>query len=252
VLSYNIQVAIATQRYRQYVMQGWKHLIPHQDRIHNLEAIARLVRDYDLVGLQEVDAGSLRTDFINQTEFLARRGRFPHWLHQTNRRIGNLARHSNGLLARFAPATVEEHKLPGLVPGRGALCVTFGAGSEKLTVITVHLALLRRSRQRQLGYIHELVQTYRHAIVMGDLNVSASDPDFQWFLRVSGMREPPQGLMTFPSWQPRQNLDHILVSGEIEVIRTRVLNFTLSDHLPVSLEMMVPPEVRLERTAQQA
>lgn len=247
LLSYNIQVAIATTRYRQYVIHGWKHLIPHQDRLSNLEAIGRLVREYDIVGLQEVDAGSLRTDFINQTEFLARRGRFPYWLHQTNRRIANLARHSIGMLSRFEPSTVEEHRLPGLVPGRGALCVTFGHGRHQLAVVTVHLALLRRSRQRQLAYLHELAQHYAHTIIMGDLNVPSDDHDFQRFLWASGLREPMPGLKTFPSWQPRQNLDHILVSEGIRAVNSRAINFSLSDHLPICMELVPPRDVGLVR-----
>ena len=55
---------------------------------------------YDVVALQESDAGSLRTGFTNQTEYLARQSCFPYWLDQTNRHLGHFAKHSNGLLIR--------------------------------------------------------------------------------------------------------------------------------------------------------
>ena len=49
-------------------------------------AIAEMLRGYDLVGLQEVDAGSRRSGYINLTEYLANRADFPFWDDRTNRR----------------------------------------------------------------------------------------------------------------------------------------------------------------------
>jgi len=61
LLSFNIQTGITTSRYRQYVTQSWRHVLPFAQRSGNLDTIANLVSDYDLVGLQEVDAGSIRS-----------------------------------------------------------------------------------------------------------------------------------------------------------------------------------------------
>ena len=68
VLSYNIQSGVDTNRYRQYVTQSWKHLLPHKERLLNLNRIAAMIGEYDLVGLQEVDSGSLRSGFVDQTD----------------------------------------------------------------------------------------------------------------------------------------------------------------------------------------
>ncbi|MEK7696756.1 MAG: EEP domain-containing protein, partial [Pseudomonadota bacterium] len=64
LLSYNIQIGIATSRYRQYLTHSWKHVLPSTQRLGNLDRIARLIRSSDVVGLQEVDAGSLRSGYI--------------------------------------------------------------------------------------------------------------------------------------------------------------------------------------------
>ena len=101
VLSYNIQAGIDTRTFRHYLTQSWKHVLPHRERMANLNRIAQLLSQHDLVGLQEVDAGSLRSGFIGQTEYLAHRAGFPYWHQQVNRNIGALAQHSNGLLSRF-------------------------------------------------------------------------------------------------------------------------------------------------------
>jgi endonuclease/exonuclease/phosphatase family metal-dependent hydrolase len=52
-------------------------------------------------------------------------------------------------------------------------------------------------------------------------------------------------LKTFPSWRPRRNLDHILVSEKLRILEARVLNYPLSDHLPLSMRVELPPGVEL-------
>ncbi|MEW7976367.1 MAG: hypothetical protein AB2814_02600 [Candidatus Sedimenticola endophacoides] len=119
LLSYNIQAGVDTRHYRQYLTQSGKQLLPHRKRLLNLNRIAAMVGRYDIVGLQEVDSGSLRSGFVDQTEYLARQAGFPHWHKQINRRLCKLAQHSNGLLSRIRPAEVREYRLPG----RGAICI---------------------------------------------------------------------------------------------------------------------------------
>ena len=101
LLSYNVQAGISTARYRHYVTHSWKHVLPHPQRFNNLDRVARLVSDYDVIGLQEVDAGSLRSGYVNLTQYISERAGLPFWYDQTNRRIGRIARHSTGLLSRF-------------------------------------------------------------------------------------------------------------------------------------------------------
>ncbi|MGD8571922.1 MAG: hypothetical protein PVH98_05635, partial [Gammaproteobacteria bacterium] len=71
LLSYNIQVGIGSVSYRHYVTTAWKHVLPHAQIYDNLQKIARAISGFDIVALQEMDAGSIRSSFINQAEFLA-------------------------------------------------------------------------------------------------------------------------------------------------------------------------------------
>ncbi|TNF17642.1 MAG: EEP domain-containing protein, partial [Pseudomonadales bacterium] len=66
LLSFNVQVGINTQRYHHYLTRGWQHLLPHAGRAGNLQRIGDLLADFDLVALQEVDGGSLRSGYVNQ------------------------------------------------------------------------------------------------------------------------------------------------------------------------------------------
>jgi endonuclease/exonuclease/phosphatase family metal-dependent hydrolase len=243
ILSYNIQAGVDTQHYRHYVTQSWKHVLPHRERLLNLNRIATLLGEYDLVGLQEVDSGSLRSGFVDQTEYLAHRAGFPHWYRQTNRNLGKLAQHSNGLLTRQRPKAINEYKLPGL-PGRGAIFAHFGEEKE-LVVCIMHLALGRRARMRQVRYIGDQLQEHRHAIVMGDLNCSCESREMRTLMDRVGLQEPSCEKSTFPSWRPMRKIDHILVSESLKIENPRVVDYPLSDHLPIGIDVLIPRTINL-------
>jgi endonuclease/exonuclease/phosphatase family metal-dependent hydrolase len=207
--------------------------------MENLDGIARLIPAYDMVGLQEIDTGSLRSGFVNQAKYLAELGGFRHVVDQANRRIGVISQHSNALLSRLQPAAVAEHKLPGL-PGRGVLRVAFDTGADPLQVFVLHLALGRRGRLRQICFLADIIKDFRHVIVMGDLNCRSDSPEMKLLLRSAHLCEPEPGLHTFPSWRPNRQLDHILVSPFIQVEKVAVLTHTFSDHLPIAMHVVVP------------
>src|SRR3972149_889776 len=86
LLSYNIQAGIAANSYRHYLTHSWKHVLPCSKRLDNLSRIATLIGGFDIVGLQEVDGGSLRSGVFHQTEYLAIAGRVPYWEGENNRK----------------------------------------------------------------------------------------------------------------------------------------------------------------------
>lgn len=237
--SYNVQVGIDTNQFRDYVTKGWKHVLPHKQRILNLNGIANMLSMFDMVSLQEVDAGSLRSGFVDMTEYLAYRAGFPYWYHQVNRNIGPLARHSNGFLSRYEPSLVVHHKLPG-GPGRGAMLFEFGRDENALALCNVHLALGKRSRGKQLDFVGELIQGRKNLVLMGDLNTCSDAEDLGQFLEKYDLQEPSGNEATYPSWRPTRKIDHILVSRNLKVVSSRVVDFPLSDHLPICVELQLP------------
>ncbi len=244
LLSYNIQTGLSTSRYSDYVTRSWQHLVPVPSRMQNLDGIARVIADYDIVGLQEVDTGSLRSGFLNQVKYLAERDGFGHVYDQSNRRIGVISQHSNAVLSRLPPSSIEEHRLPGLISGRGALHIRYGRDPDSLNVFILHLALGRRGRLQQIRYLAALIRDYPHAIVMGDLNCRSDSPEMALLLSMAGLCEPSPGLHTFPSWRPTRQLDHILVSPSIQVLDMAALPVQYSDHLPMAMEVRLPEAVR--------
>ena len=245
LLSYNIQVGVATARYHHYLTQSWRHILPHPESFTNLERIARIISDYDLVALQEVDAGSMRSNYVNQVEFLAEKAGFPFWHHQRTRNLGRMAQHSNGLLSRIRAMEITEHRLPGRIPGRGVLQARFGHHDNPLIVLVVHLALGKRTRRRQLEYIAELVREHEHVVLMGDFNCPVHSQEVDLLLTRTHLCQPLDRLNTFPSWRPVRNIDHILTSPSLRIAEVRTLHHAFSDHLPIAVDIRIPEGVQL-------
>lgn len=241
LLSFNIQSGIPTQRYHEYVTGGWRQVIHDPGRPFNLERIGAMLADYDLVGLQEVDAGSLRSGFLNQVAFLAGRAHLPYWYIQRNRRLGRFAQHGNGLLSRASPTDLEDVSLPSAIPGRGAIIAEFAIDDGlPLLVVSVHLSLGFRARRRQLSWLADRFGGRSRLVLMGDMNTSRSVLLERSPLAGCGL-EPALATpgLTYPSWRPRQELDHILVSPDLQVHAAEVLPCVFSDHLPLAVEFSV-------------
>lgn len=241
-LSFNIQVGIGTARYRHYLTKGWKHVLPHQQRHMNLERIAEVVAGYDFVALQEIDTGSLRSNYVNQVQFIADRARFPYWYTQLNRDLGHLAQHGNGLLSRVPPVDMQDHKLPGAIPGRGAIVARLPHGDDSVLVVLLHLSLGERSRRLQLEYVRNLIDGEEHVVLMGDMNSHLPELLFNSPLAETDLRPVGQVLPTYPAWRPLRALDHVLVSPCLAVSDYEVLDCQLSDHRPIAVTLELADE----------
>ncbi|WP_110647850.1 endonuclease/exonuclease/phosphatase family protein [Salinicola peritrichatus] len=245
LLTCNLQVGIHTSAYHHYVTRSWQHLLPHPKRRSRLDVVAGTLAGFDIVGLQEVDGGSFRSNNVNQVEYLAKRSAFDFHFQQLNRNLGQVAQHSNGLLSRLKPNRIDEHRLPGMLPGRGAIHARYGDGPDALHVFVAHLALGQRGRLRQLDYLGEIIRPLRHVVVMGDLNCTPEQlqahPRFCQALDLN----PLKPLLSYPAWQPRRALDHILLSSSLHADKPRVLEALFSDHLPVAVDIHLPTACRV-------
>ncbi len=240
LLSCNILAGASVQGYRQYVTRSWASVLPTRAKQDNLDDLAKVLPQFDVIGLQEADAGSLRSGFRNQTRYLADASGMPYWSHQPNRPMARVAHSANGLISRLEPHEVLDYPLPGRIPGRGVMLVRFGADKTALTVAVAHLSLGPQARLRQLGFIGDLLSEYPHAVMMGDLNSEVESAEMQHLFSRTHLRAPEHPQLTFPSWRPHRAIDHILTSGDIRIERMWTLPEAFSDHLPLAAQVQVP------------
>lgn len=237
LLSLNIQGGLHTSRYRHYLTHAWHHVLPSRSKRVNLERMAVLAGRYDIVVLQEADAGSLRTSHLNQVAYLAGRAGFSHWHAAVTRDLRPFARHCLGCLSRWPLENVKYHALPGWLPGRGALELQIRPdGCESLRLIIVHLALGQRARAQQLHFLADMTGNRMDTILLGDFNCDGGELGAHPGMRAVSLRGV-HSQHTFPSWRPTRSLDHILVTPGVNVVAAAVLDERLSDHLPVTVEI---------------
>lgn len=238
LLSSNIQAGSRTRAYREYVTRSWSHVLPN-GKAANLDDLAKLTSQFDIVGLQESDPGSLRSGFDNQSHVLAELAKFPFHSHQANRRIGRIAGSGNALLSRLEPTEMLDYVLPGRLAGRGVLIATFGTGKQAWQLAVTHLSLGVKSRQLQCNFLADLFSENRRLILMGDFNCEAEAPEMQVLYRRTRLQAPAMKINTFPSWAPTRSLDHVLCAG-FEVSDYSTVVAAGSDHLGVAVSLKDP------------
>jgi endonuclease/exonuclease/phosphatase family metal-dependent hydrolase len=221
------------------------------------ERIARVIARArpDVVALQELDVGRVRTESMDQAHriahHLAMEFHFHPALHLEEERYGD------AILTHLPMRLVKAGALPGL-PGkpqlepRGALWVAVEHGGREIQVLNTHLGLSRRERIAQVEALlgpewlgHP--QCRAPVVFCGDLNALPSSPVCSRLKgRLSDVQElaaghRPRG--TFSSRMPNLRIDHVFVSAGVAATGIEVADSELarvaSDHLPLVAELRI-------------
>jgi endonuclease/exonuclease/phosphatase family metal-dependent hydrolase len=238
IISSNIQAGSITRAYSEYVTRSWSHIF-HAGKQGNLDSLAQTFQGFDLVGLQECDPGSMRSGFSNQSDYLAEKANFPHCSHHATRRISRFAGFGNALLSRLEPSKMEHYTLPSRIPGRGVLLAQFGEGEATWHVAVTHLSLSAKARRIQIAYLAELLSDKKRLILMGDFNCDMLAPEMSRLFQCTGLEIPELVLPTFPSWDAKRPIDHILVGG-LKSFNYQTHVAAGSDHLAIALDIELP------------
>jgi endonuclease/exonuclease/phosphatase family metal-dependent hydrolase len=207
----------------------------------DLDRVAELIRNAqpDLIALQEVDRGTVRSGGVDQLAQLERLT----GLHGAFGKTMDFQDGSYGVavLSRARIEDVESHPLPGAPDRepRTALSVTVHV-AEGLPVrfISTHLDQGRdiESRSSQARFLAaQLADDDQPAILAGDFNSTADNEVMQllgpaW----TGMFNAPEPIG--PQGVPRRRVDHVLVrpAGRWQPLEAGVIDDRLaSDHRPV-------------------
>jgi endonuclease/exonuclease/phosphatase family metal-dependent hydrolase len=209
----------------------------------------------DVVALQELDAGRVRSLGMDQAHLIARylemEFHFHPAMHLEEERYGD------AILTHLPQRLVKAGPLPGLadkphLEPRGALWVAIDLHGSEVQILSTHLGLNPRER---VGQIEALLgsdwlahpQCRAPVILCGDFNALPSSPVCR---RLSGTLKDAQiqaqhhrPRATFSSRMPSMRIDHIFISPGLEVTGIEVPNSELarvaSDHLPLLAEIRI-------------
>ncbi|MDH3421012.1 MAG: endonuclease/exonuclease/phosphatase family protein, partial [Gammaproteobacteria bacterium] len=171
LLLYNIRYGIGLGRAMHLPLPGAGYLLGNRG---NLQRIIDFIKaqDPDIVGLVEVDSGSIRSRRINQAQTIAEAlGHYSAYqckygTGSFNSRLPIMRKQGNAFLA--APH-VHGERFHYFDKGVKRLIIELEL--DDCAVFLVHLSLKYRHRQAQLHHLHDLVvASNKPVIVAGDFN----------------------------------------------------------------------------------
>jgi endonuclease/exonuclease/phosphatase family metal-dependent hydrolase len=238
---YNIRYATGTGVAFHLPLPGAGYLRSNRRVLTGITEFLRAEKP-DVVGLIEVDTGSIRSGMVNQAEYIARQlGHFSTYeckygTQSLNQFVPIVRKQANAFLS--APHVTGE-RFHYFDTGIKRLIIELEL--DQVCVFLVHLSLKYRHRQYQLRYLHDLLsKATKPVIVAGDFNAFWGNHEIYLFMHAAGLRSANLlELPSFPARVPRVELDFVLVSSEIEVTDFRVPDVRYSDHRPLICDFNV-------------
>lgn len=238
---YNIRYATGTGPAFHLPVPGAGYLRSNRQVLERICTFLRSL-DPDIVGLIEIDTGSLRTGMINQAQFIA-----DHLGHYSIYQC----KYGEDSLTQLVPIVRKQGNAFLAAPRvHGERFHYFDAGIKRLiieleldevAVFLVHLSLKFRHRHYQLRHLHQLIrQQAKPVIVAGDFNTFWGDHEIYLFMQAAGLRSANvKGTPSYPSRWPRKELDFVLYGQGIEPLGFDVPAVQLSDHLPLVFDFEI-------------
>jgi len=241
LLLYNIRYGVGNGSSSPVPFPGARYLFAEAAELNRIiEFIG--AQDPDIVGLIEVDTGSMRSGRVNQAEVIAESlGAYSCYGSKygetsVNQRLPIVRKQANAFLAS---PRVHGERFHYFDTGIKRLIIELEL--DDVAIFLVHLSIKYRHRQMQLRHLHELVEhSKKPVIVAGDFNTFWGTDEIYLFMKASGLRNAnTQGLPSYPTRSPRLELDFILCTEEIEITDFSIMNMPFSDHLPLICDFEV-------------
>lgn len=246
LLLYNIRYATGTGAAFHLPLPGAGYLRSNPQVLSQITEFI-MAQDPDVVGLVEVDTGSIRTGMVNQADFIARSlGHYStfeckYGVSSVNKLVPIVRKQANAFLS--APR-VRGERFHYFDTGIKRLIIELEL--DDVAIFLVHLSLKYRHRQYQLRSLYDLIRkTPKPVIVAGDFNTYWGEHEIYLFMQAAGLTSANvHGLPSYPSYSPRKELDFILHSAQIEVNRFEIPDVRFSDHLPLICDFTIHAPVR--------
>ncbi len=242
LLLYNIRYAVGGGASMHMPLPGAGYLLGNQSVLPDITKFIKSV-DPDVVGLIEVDTGSIRSRKVNQAEKIAAdlgmntSYETKYGSKSLNKILPIIRKQGNAFLAA---SRVHGEKFHYFDTGIKRLIIELEM--REFAIFLVHLSLKYRHRHVQLRKLYDLVNaTDKPVIVAGDFNTFWGEDEIYLFKKAAGLTSANcDSIATYPSRAPRKELDFILYQPGIEVTAFEVPQVKFSDHHPLVCDFEIP------------
>jgi len=235
LLLYNIRYAVGGGVSMHMPLPGAGYVLGNQSVLPDITQFIKSM-DPDIVGLIEVDTGSIRSRKVNQAEKIAAdlgmntSYETKYGSRSLNKILPIIRKQGNAFLAA---SRVHGEKFHYFDTGIKRLIIELEM--RQFAIFLVHLSLKYRHRHIQLRKLYDLIiDTEKPVIVAGDFNTFWGGDEIYLFAKAAGLTSANvDGIPTYPSRSPRKELDFILYQQGIEVTAFEVPQVKFSDHHPL-------------------
>ncbi len=241
LLLYNIRYGVGNGTASPVPLPGVRYLFAEAAELRRITEFIRR-HNPDIIGLIEVDTGSLRSGRVNQAEVIA--DSLGHYSCYENKYGENSVNQILPIVRKQANAFLASPRVHGKrfhYFDTGIKRLIIELELENVAIFLVHLSLKYRHRQQQLRHLYELVSTcQKPVIVAGDFNTVWGEDEIFLFMKAAGLSNAnKEQLPSYPTRNPRQELDFILYSAAITVTHFEIPQVPFSDHLPLICDFEV-------------
>lgn len=241
LLLYNIRYGVGAGASMHMPLPGAGYLLGNQNVLPDIITFIKSAEP-DIVGLIEVDTGSIRSRKVNQAEVIAAElgmnssYETKYGAKSINQLLPIIRKQGNAFLA--APS-VHGETFHYFDTGIKRLIIEMEM--DTFAVFLVHLSLKYRHRHLQLRKLFDLIEaTSKPVIVAGDFNTFWGENEIYLFMRAAGLRSANlRSEPSYPSRSPRKELDFILYQDGITVTNFDIPQVRHSDHLPLICDFEV-------------
>jgi endonuclease/exonuclease/phosphatase family metal-dependent hydrolase len=241
LLLYNIRYAVGGGASMHMPLPGAGYVLGNQSVLPEITSFIKTI-DPDIVGLIEIDTGSIRSRMVNQAEKIAadlgmNTSYETKYGEKSFNQILPIVRKQGN--AFMAAQRVHGEKFHYFDTGIKRLIIELEM--QDFAVFLVHLSLKYRHRHLQLRRLHDLIEaTEKPVIVAGDFNTFWGENEIYLFMRAAGLTSAnSDSVPTYPSRAPRKELDFVLYQDGIDVHNFEIPDIRLSDHLPLICDFEV-------------
>ncbi|NGM52352.1 endonuclease/exonuclease/phosphatase family protein [Caulobacter sp. 602-2] len=232
------------------------------DRRLDVERVAEVISAHepDVVALQELDVGRLRTGHVDQAHRLAELLKMGFHFHPAMTVEEEL--YGDAILTHLPEKLIKSGPLPfyRAVPGlepRGALWIEVMVGGTPVQIINTHLGLIPQEQKRQAAALvgEGWMSSDRWkapGVLLGDFNATPYSATYRLLKAAArdaqsvsaGWGKAPTA--TFPSTFPFMRIDHVFLTKGLRTVNVfspyDALARVASDHLPLVVDLEIEGE----------
>jgi len=243
LLLYNIRYAVGGGASMHMPLPGAGYVLGNQTVLPEITRFIKSI-DPDVVGLIEVDTGSIRSRKVNQAESIAA---------DLGMNTSYETKYGDRSFNQILPIVRKQGNAFMAAPRvHGERFHYFDTGIKRLiielemddfAIFLVHLSLKYRHRHLQLRRLYDLIEeTAKPVIVAGDFNTFWGENEIYLFMKAAGLTSANvENRPTYPSRAPRKELDFILYQEGVRVANFEVPDVRHSDHLPLVCDFELAP-----------